>query len=554
MKLLVCALVFGEFYEEMSKVTLPRIKSYASKCGADFSLVPVTNPEKPAWNKFNIKNFFNEYDRVLYVDIDILIRDDAENLFNIVPEDELAIFDEGDFIPSRKHEFMQYLGQMQLPKPEKYSGDYFNTGVFLISKCHADVLSPPMIPQHFVDHYYEQSYLNFQIQARGTKIYKLNYKYNRMSCMCKATGEYRGDSYFLHYAGAPKESIIDLMKKDIEIWEDVKHNGYVFKKNIGIIVGGGIGDAVCCEPAIRFLLDKVYTNDNVVIKTDWPILFDHLPATRVISTKDNKNVKIEGSYQDVSGYHLLETLPLPPHFSWFVMTQVTVHSTDYAALQLMRRTLPLDYKQPKIPVPVDGMSKLKELVGDTDLSKCVILHPGKHWQSKTFPSDVWQSYKDILIQNGYKVILLGKTVAEDQGVVEFDYSGTINLIDKTDFSSMLALLNACPVLISNDSGPIHLASSFDNHIGLIATCKHPDHILHHRSAPNTDPKLGSQYYKAKALERQPLYYDYDMKYSTSVLKDLDCSFTTEERLRECVPLATDILQYVNNIFTQEIKG
>jgi ADP-heptose:LPS heptosyltransferase len=59
---------------------------------------------------------------------------------------------------------------------------------------------------------------------------------------------------------------------------------------------------------------------------------------------------------------------------------------------------------------------------------------------------------------------------------------------------LMAIIDMCPTLVSNDSAPIHIAGAFDNNIILIPTCKHPDHLLPWRN--------GSKYYKAKAFYKK----------------------------------------------------
>lgn len=58
--------------------------------------------------------------------------------------------------------------------------------------------------------------------------------------------------------------------------------------------------------------------------------------------------------------------------------------------------------------------------------------------------------------------------------------------------ALIALISQAPVLLSNDSAPVHIAGAFDHEIILIPTCKHPDHILPYRRG-RTDYKTQSLY-------------------------------------------------------------
>jgi len=70
-------------------------------------------------------------------------------------------------------------------------------------------------------------------------------------------------------------------------------------------------------------------------------------------------------------------------------------------------------------------------------------------------------------------------------------SNGIDTRDLLSLGELIALVSQAPILISNDSAPIHIAGAFNNWIVLLPSCKHPDHVLPYRN--------GSPYHKAKAL-------------------------------------------------------
>jgi ADP-heptose:LPS heptosyltransferase len=142
---------------------------------------------------------------------------------------------------------------------------------------------------------------------------------------------------------------------------------------------------------------------------------------------------------------------------------------------------------------------VKSITGDIDLSKLILVHPGKHWISKTFPVEYWQEIIDKLSVK-HKIAIIGK---EDQNrgtvPVKCPENG-IDLRDRLELGGLIALISQAHVLISNDSAPVHLAGAFDNWIVLLPSCKHPDHVLSYRQD-------GQQYYKAIALYKKLPEYD-----------------------------------------------
>jgi hypothetical protein len=119
----------------------------------------------------------------------------------------------------------------------------------------------------------------------------------------------------------------------------------------------------------------------------------------------------------------------------------------------------------------------------------VVVHPGKHWPSKTFPKSWWDRVLRELVRLRITPILIGSDMGDKRGTVEVDATGCIDLRNRTSFGHLAWILQRCKVLLTNDSSPMHIAASVDpkdRHktgnawIGYIATCKHPDFITHWR--------------------------------------------------------------------------
>ena len=537
MKKAVVTISIGEEYHKLAQVSHPTLKAYADKVGADFIVwTDIGKHEIPHYRKLDLMGLLEgEYDRVAFIDTDIIIREDAPDLFEVVPDDSLGLHEEGRFV-SRAPQLLDYMRTVGY-NPEDWDNRYFNTGVIVASRIHKDIFAP--CPKE-VFHFGEQNYLNTVIAHKKPKILGLSYKLNRMPHMDKLTGEVRFDAYFIHYANAHKtmgyDAIAKIMAEDLKIWEEDKERGYKYRLNVALIVEGGLGDQICAEPVARFIRDKLYPGANFVITSNWPEIFEHLNVRTY-----RKGEQVAGAQQ----FYEMYSLRPPAHKSWEFMSHPLVHAGDFAALQSTRTTLPLRDKPIQLRYSLQDIPGILKFTGNISLNDLVLLHPGKGWPSKTFPSDVWQSYADILIDAGFKVAVIGKHLNGDQGIVEFDRSRCIDLIDKLSFKELVAIIAQAKVLITNDSAPVHVAGAFSNWIGLIATCKNPDFILPYR----TDGKLlPSPYYKAQALERQPLYLDYNNQPSQAEGATIDKC--TDERMRECLPLPEAVLDFVKKGFIE----
>lgn len=493
MKNLVLTIVIGNDYRKIANLTHPFIKKYAAKIGADFICIDKQKISKttPHWEKFQIYDLLNKYDRILYIDSDIIIRNDCPDLFKIVPENKLGAFNEAPYTNRSKELMIDICKQYGVVLPD-WNGKYYNSGVLVLSKQHKYLFKKP---NREIFSFYEQSYLNMKIALEKPVIHELYYKFNRMTCMDKFTGEERFASFIIHYAGYPNlDFVLNLIPKDIGKWEKDKRN-YNYKRHIFISVNGGLGDQVNAEPAIRFLKGYVYPNDDVRVATHYPRLFQHLDLPVYEHGKSD--------LLDDTPYYLISSLPGPETPTWMVVSNLLCHTVDYCSIALLRRTLPVKDKQVILQVNQEDINNLKETSGINDFSNLVVIHAGRHWQSKTFPVSYWQGIIDKLDEKGLKVCLVGKDEMGDAPDYKIGARGTvdvkcpkngIDLRNLLDLGSLMAILKLSPILVSNDSAPIHIAGAFSNWIILIPSCKHSDHVLPIRN--------GRIDYKTKALYKK----------------------------------------------------
>lgn len=501
MKKLVLTLVVGKNYEIMSNYTHPSIKSYADRIGADFKAVTESNCTSPHWEKFNkITDFLDEYERILYIDTDILVRNDAPDIFEEVPAEQLGLFNELPYTPQRNQSLYEACREHEIVLKD-WDNKYYNTGVMVIPQKFKELFKKP---EKESCNFYEQGYLNAALakylETHDEEVFGLPYKFNRMTCMDQFTGELRFASYFMHYAGFPSlEFVLSLMERDIIRWAEDSPR-YEYKRNVLIDVTGGIGDQVCAEPAIRFLKEKIYPDDNVIIKSHWPELFSHLKIDAYKHTEFRPQMD--------TPYFNVRSLPEPETLMWSCVSNLLSHTVDFASMALLKRILPNNNKQIKLPpVKKDEVQDLKKklAVGTDNLKDLVLVHPGRHWPSKTFPSSWWQSVIEDLAQD-LSVCLIGKE-DDTRGTVDVNIDQhkigepVIDTRDKLTLRELIVLISQAKILVSNDSAPIHIAGAFNNFIILIPTCKHPDHLLPYRK--------GSQIYKSMALYKKLMCYDYN---------------------------------------------
>jgi len=172
---LVLTIAIGSLFQEMAGITHQSISRYADKVGADFKVISEQTHSTPHWEKFQIYDLLAHYDRILYVDTDVLITSDCPDLFQLVPPHVLGLFNEGAYF-DRKYE------------------EYFNTGVMVIPRCCRDLFTKPEIEQGSIETFYEQNFLNDRIHGSGHQIRCLSHKFNKMDFI-------QAPGYIIHKAG-----------------------------------------------------------------------------------------------------------------------------------------------------------------------------------------------------------------------------------------------------------------------------------------------------------------------------------------------------------------
>jgi alpha-N-acetylglucosamine transferase len=193
-----------------TRYTHPIIKKYAESCYADFIVIgdEVVEKEKTEFDVHHqrvrkVYGLFDEYDRILQMDSDVLIRDNCPNLFDVVPEDSIGLLYED--VGSRKENRRARIKQAQEMFGDiGWTEGYINGGVSLYSRQHRDQYHPSWFePPFFSGKISPECEASYRLKKLGFKVYDWGYKFNHMSMFSESWNNYasRFESYIIHYAG-----------------------------------------------------------------------------------------------------------------------------------------------------------------------------------------------------------------------------------------------------------------------------------------------------------------------------------------------------------------
>ena len=481
----VLTIVNGEKYKAIWERVEPYFIAYAEKCDAELIVMSEGDVPSAHWLKFGMYDLLHkQFDRIAFIDADILIRPDTPSLFDIVPEDQFGIFNEGFYTPRSMciHE-VKKVYNVELPN---WNGaDYYNTGVMVVSRQHRHIFKVNSEIKNLRNAFGEQTYLNMRIMQSGVKVFPLHFDFNRMNILDRLTGMTRLNSYLVHYAGFDFQfgegSVLKAIDRDIELWK--QNPEYKYKRQLFIWSFGGLGDVICAEPVIRFIREKAYPNEDIYVMTRNPELYAHIP---------NLHISDEYPKGEFDAVYEMNTHFVSHNQFHSLVPHSLVHPVDWISMAIMGRQLTDPEKEIHLQYSDEDLEEVKKIYPNPE--ELVLIHPGRGWETKTFPKEWWEKVITGVRSVGCKVALIGKEVNSEHGYVKTDVEVDADFRDKLSIKGLIALIAKSQLLITNDSVPVHIAGAFDTKIILIPSCKHPDRILPYRK--------GTKYHKAKALYKK----------------------------------------------------
>jgi len=108
------------------------------------------------------------------------------------------------------------------------------------------------------------------------------------------------------------------------------------------------------------------------------------------------------------------------------------------------------------------VNELFSSLGIHDSEKLLAIHPGASCPSKLWPAERFAETADRLSQGyGFKTLIISgpHDIGIAQSVSRNMRTPSVNLAGRTSLSHLASLLKRCRLFISNDSGPVHIASA-----------------------------------------------------------------------------------------------
>lgn len=204
----VVTVVVGDEAERCFAVSGPLMRAYAERLDADFVVLRWPGvAEWPMSSKFAIARTLDHYERIAYVDADVLLRPGCVDLFRMCGEDEFGGFDELPY--SRLHpsygqekRYQNFRREMGFRAVANLPW-YMNAGVMVVPKSHRGIMLPPSGPIR-PNHASEQDHTNAMLLDSGMPYRLLDRRCNWQNWTdfeCKSAP----DDAILHYSGGGEQ-------------------------------------------------------------------------------------------------------------------------------------------------------------------------------------------------------------------------------------------------------------------------------------------------------------------------------------------------------------
>ncbi len=141
------------------------------------------------------------------------------------------------------------------------------------------------------------------------------------------------------------------------------------------------------------------------------------------------------------------------------------HELEYTLDLLKELDIPIKNTNTYFPIKSKARAAVEQLLNDEGVGisdKFIVIHPSASCPSKRWPQESFQKVIKLLSEKvDFKIIVITSQSERKHGEELVRDSGVIDLRGRLNTPELGALLKQAALFISNDSGPVHIAASFN---------------------------------------------------------------------------------------------
>ena len=138
-------------------------------------------------------------------------------------------------------------------------------------------------------------------------------------------------------------------------------------------------------------------------------------------------------------------------------------------------------KRLSLAIPAGATGYTLDLLDEVGLNRerpWLVIHPGVTALSRRYPPESYaQVARRLVVEKGYQVLFTGtgaegELVGQIQGAMD---APSISLVDRLNLGQLAALLALSPLLIANNTGPVHVAAAVGTAVVDLYALTNPQH-------------------------------------------------------------------------------
>jgi lipopolysaccharide heptosyltransferase II len=133
-----------------------------------------------------------------------------------------------------------------------------------------------------------------------------------------------------------------------------------------------------------------------------------------------------------------------------------------------------------LEIPEDGWKSMLAKLAALDIRRdeaWLVLHAGVSEEKRRYPASDYITACRVLIRQGYKIVLTGNGSERDY-VSKIAHSlggAAMNIAGELTVGEFIALIAAAPVLVSNNTSPVHIAAAVGTPVVVLYAMTNPQH-------------------------------------------------------------------------------
>jgi lipopolysaccharide heptosyltransferase II len=132
-----------------------------------------------------------------------------------------------------------------------------------------------------------------------------------------------------------------------------------------------------------------------------------------------------------------------------------------------------------LAIPAEACVRASALLDRSGVDRTrpwAVLHPGATAPSRRYPSEQFAEVARGLRDAGWQLVLTGKPEEEpDAAEVRRAAEDAVSLVGRLDFAALAAVISMAPILVSNNTGPVHIAAAVGTPVVDLYALTNPQH-------------------------------------------------------------------------------